>query len=225
MEALPFHTLTRESAFYFIRHGESDANARGVVQGTSESSLSARGRKQAAAAGKWCARRGIDRIYSSPLGRAQETARIIGRHCKQEYQVHELAHEIDTGVFSNKTWHEVVAEYPQEYREFRVKSWEAVPEAERIANLLARARRYWQHLIDEANSGACNIATVSHGGIMQWLLKASMGMRTEWMPLIPIRNCAICMLYVRPEAYAEKESADQVRGAYHAWQHINLVPY
>lgn len=223
MKSIPFHTLRTESYFYFIRHGESVGNASGVVQGHAESPLSRRGKMQAQAAGKWCARERFDVIYSSPIGRAQETAHIIAARCKVPCHTHELAREIDTGAFSNMTWQEVRDAYPKEYRRFRVESWEAVPKAEKIATLSARARDYWQHLIAHANGGTPRIATVAHGGILQWFIKASMGAAETWMPLIPARNCAIFMLHVRPESYSATEGTRH--GAYCAWRYMNFVPY
>src|SRR5919202_1858421 len=62
-----------------IRHGQSTANATGVWQGQMEFPLSEEGREQARLAGRALAGERIDAIYSSPLGRAFETAEIIAR--------------------------------------------------------------------------------------------------------------------------------------------------
>lgn len=197
---VPFASLTDKSRFYFIRHGQSVANRGGIIQGHAESPLSPRGRRQAVAAGRWFGRQHIDAIFTSPLGRAAQTAEAIARRCRVKPIVHAAVCEIDTGVFSNKTWREAEREYPLACRRFRVESWEAVPQAERISALMARAAAYWEHLIETANNGARRIVTVTHGGMLQWLIKATMG-GTTWMPLIPAANCAIFALYARPESY------------------------
>lgn len=199
--SVPLKALTGKSYFYFLRHGQSIANRSGIIQGHAESPLSPQGRRQAAAAGRWMRRRGrIDAVRTSPLGRAMETAHIVGRRCGVEPVVHDAVCEIDTGVFSNKNWREVERDHPVACRRFRIESWEAVPQAERIPALMARAAAYWEHLIEVANSGTRRIVTVTHGGMLQWLIKATMGSAT-WMPLIPAANCAIFMLYARPETY------------------------
>ena len=60
-----------------MRHGQTVANARRVVQGLRDFPLDATGRAQAAALGAWLADKGIDRVLSSPLQRASETAGIV----------------------------------------------------------------------------------------------------------------------------------------------------
>src|SRR3712207_5925961 len=62
-----------------IRHGQSTANATGVWQGQMEFPLSECGRWQARRVGRALAGERFDGLYSSPLGRASETAEIIAR--------------------------------------------------------------------------------------------------------------------------------------------------
>lgn len=64
-----------------IRHGETDWNAGGLLQGLSDVPLNRRGRGQARHAGRMLADRGWQRVYSSPLGRAMGTAQIIADEC------------------------------------------------------------------------------------------------------------------------------------------------
>ncbi len=63
--------------FWFLRHGETDWNSKNLSQGNVEVPLNDRGRDQARAAAITLQRRGIRTVISSPLGRAEETARII----------------------------------------------------------------------------------------------------------------------------------------------------
>jgi broad specificity phosphatase PhoE len=61
-----------------VRHGETDANARGVLLGRAESSLSAEGRRQAALlADALATRSSSTRVISSPLSRTRATAEIL----------------------------------------------------------------------------------------------------------------------------------------------------
>jgi probable phosphoglycerate mutase len=66
-----------------VRHGQSDANAAGLVVGRSDSPLTDLGREQARAVGAALARqastagRPIARVVTSPLGRAVETGELI----------------------------------------------------------------------------------------------------------------------------------------------------
>jgi len=67
---------------YFIRHGESEANERGLFAGQKDNSiLTQKGRDQAIATAKEIISEGlkIDKIISSPLKRTLETAEIIAK--------------------------------------------------------------------------------------------------------------------------------------------------
>lgn len=63
--------------FYFLRHGETDDSAHGIVQGQRETLLNEEGRQTAREAARLLSPIRIGSIYSSPLRRAWETADII----------------------------------------------------------------------------------------------------------------------------------------------------
>ena len=91
-------------AIYFVRHGESEFNARHLVAGKTDQPLSRLGRDQAKAAAAWAKEQGIhfDVIVSSPLQRTLDTARLIadtyGYPHKQIVRMAELK-ERDCGEF------------------------------------------------------------------------------------------------------------------------------
>lgn len=77
---------------YFVRHGESEANAARVHQGSTEP-LSPRGREQARAVAQRVAGIDFDILISSPYVRALETARIISAATGKEIVQNELFSE------------------------------------------------------------------------------------------------------------------------------------
>lgn len=71
--------------FLIVRHGETDSNVAGIIQGQLDTDLNARGRRQAAQVGAALATVDIDEVYTSPLRRASDTARaIVEAHPKRE---------------------------------------------------------------------------------------------------------------------------------------------
>lgn len=62
---------------YFIRHGESQANLEGVYAGWNDTPLTDKGRDQARKAAESAKHLGIQKIISSDLERAYETAKIV----------------------------------------------------------------------------------------------------------------------------------------------------
>lgn len=64
---------------YVVRHGETDWNKQGRLQGQEDIPLNERGRAQALACGGALEKTRFQRIYTSPLSRARETAEKIAR--------------------------------------------------------------------------------------------------------------------------------------------------
>ena len=63
--------------FYFLRHGETPESRDGILQGQSETQLTAVGREMAETAGHRLSEIPLGSIYASPLKRAWRTASII----------------------------------------------------------------------------------------------------------------------------------------------------
>ncbi len=85
---------------YIVRHGETEWNMQGRFQGKLDSPLTNNGVRQAqnnALFFTTCLP--IDRIYSSPLGRAQATATILAQTLKCPLETVESLYEIDMGDF------------------------------------------------------------------------------------------------------------------------------
>jgi broad specificity phosphatase PhoE len=221
----PFQRLTKDTSFFFVRHGESVGNADHVIQGRWEYSLSEKGKDQARRTAGFFVQQFPDLLLTSPLRRARETAQIIGKSIGYggEPQTVDNLKELDTGIFSGYTFEEVPELYPEEWRRFRIESWESVPEAESVESLYGRAAAVWEYLIDTAEKGYRRIVSVTHGGLLQWIFRSSLGGHHDrWMPLIKGSNCGIFQLSAHPVNYdEERHPAD---GFYAEWRLVNHRP-
>jgi broad specificity phosphatase PhoE len=82
------------TTIYLLRHGESEANVRHVFSnGKLDLPLTALGRDQAARAGRWLQDKGITHVYSAPLLRAQQTARILAGLLGLDHAI--IVHDLD----------------------------------------------------------------------------------------------------------------------------------
>lgn len=68
-------------SFYFLHHGQTDWNDRGLLMGQQDIPLNRQGRQQAQEAGKVLAGLSIATLCYSPLLRAKETAEIVAMQC------------------------------------------------------------------------------------------------------------------------------------------------
>ena len=84
--------------FIYLRHGETDWNARLLAQGRSDIELNARGVAQAGQAACTLEGRGIDAIVASPLGRPDPTPRIVAARHDLPVLTEPLLQEVSFGV-------------------------------------------------------------------------------------------------------------------------------
>jgi len=155
---------------YLLRHGQTDANALGIIDGkTPNMPLNKAGLKQAEITAKTLSQTVFHRIYTSHALRARQTAQIIfDHHIPTVFgKIQENFAEINFGVLEGLSFNEEVqksyADLLKIYRETPSKC--AFPEGESIADALSRVSRgvlkiFVEHYQDE------NVLIVSHGGTM-----------------------------------------------------------
>lgn len=68
--------MEQETQIYFLRHGQTNNNKEGRMQGRVDIPLNEVGRAQARCAAQRLKGIGFDAVYSSPLSRAVETAQL-----------------------------------------------------------------------------------------------------------------------------------------------------
>lgn len=92
----------KESSFYFMRHGQTDWNARQILMGQKDIPLNNLGKEQAKKAIQQVQDLQIKTIYTSPLIRALETAEIIATALNIELIILENLKEVDFGIYEGK---------------------------------------------------------------------------------------------------------------------------
>jgi broad specificity phosphatase PhoE len=99
-------------AIWLARHGETDANAEGRVQGSIDPPLNERGREQARALAAEVAGLGLRALYTSNLERARETAAIVGAALGLEPRVDERFAESFRGEWEGRLIADIKREQP-----------------------------------------------------------------------------------------------------------------
>lgn len=140
------------TTLYLIRHAEP--LLRGVFLGSTDPGLSDRGRAEA--------RRKLGSleaasIYSSPLKRAQETARVIP--CATPPVLLDGLREMSFGEWEGLTWAEIETRYP-EVAERKVHAWMTVtpPGGETWLDFASRVG----HALESVRQGPFPVAVVAH---------------------------------------------------------------
>lgn len=164
-----------------VRHGQSTANATGVWQGQLDYPLSDLGREQAAGAGRALRGTRLDAVYTSPLLRASETARILASEAGYGGEILGLPglQERHGGSLQGKSWAEQEAENPEFARKFlsipEEERWSLVG-AETDEEIIARFSGAVDEILSRHGGGGTALA-VSHGGVMRAYLRDLFGER------------------------------------------------
>src|SRR3954463_9386780 len=157
-----------------VRHGATNATAEDRFSGSSGAELSEEGRWQAARLGERLSRQAFTAVYSSPLSRALDTARIVAGHVGLQPRVRDALREIGHGHWEGLRREDVEREHAAEYA-----TWEADPftfapaGGESGVAVLARALPVVRDLV-AAHPGE-RVLVVSHKATLRLVLSSLLG--------------------------------------------------
>ena len=174
-----------------VRHAESTGNAEDRLQGQDDFPLSERGRRQASRLRDRFESEGYvpTHIYSSPLSRTLETARIASAGWDLPITEWDDLMETDIGVFSGLTWDDVQARFPEMARLFaETRNMDVVEGAETFEQRTERGSRVVDRVMAE-HTNDDRVLVFSHGGIMQYQIARVLGSKRVWG--LSVRNTAM----------------------------------
>jgi probable phosphoglycerate mutase len=162
---------------YYIRHGETDWNAEGKLQGALDVPLNDLGRRQAACAGAILAalftRDGRSEsalaFIASPLGRARSTMELVRGSLKlppHDYGIDDRLREIGYGQWEGSTLAQMQAADPELFARRQAEKWTVSPPGgESYVEVQARVSDWYRTL-------TADTVAVAHGGTARALMVA-----------------------------------------------------
>jgi len=161
-------TITR---LLLVRHAATTATEEGRFSGSTGVELSDEGRRQAARLGGRLWRQNITALYSSPLSRALDTARIIAADCGLSPVTRDALREIDHGHWEGRTREDVEAQFGAEYAAWEADPFTFAPEGgESGVAVLARALPEIRAIVT-AHPGE-QVLVVSHKATLRLVLSS-----------------------------------------------------
>ena len=146
---------------YMVRHGQTDWNTQNRRQGQHDILLNEIGRRQAEELAKRINDLKIDKIYTSDLSRAIETAEIINRELNKEIIIDRRIREFDFGTVDGMFKDEITPEIRYNL-EFHPEKYGAEPKYE----IFKRVKSFFDELKEQ--NGYYLI--VSHGGTLHMIM-------------------------------------------------------
>lgn len=221
-------TTARFVRLVLVRHGESQWNAAGILQGHGGPGLTPRGREQAAATARMLTRGhpSLAAVARSDLPRVAETAAPTEELVPVAAQVDERLREIDVGSWSGLTRTQAAAADPERYAAWAGGQDVAPGGGETFAELRARVVAGLSDVVAGLGSRAEESATVvvfTHGGPIRVAVAAALGLPVGGHRSVkPVGNCAVSVLDV-PGAGALADGAAHLV-AYNRIGHLALGP-
>lgn len=185
----------RSTRITLVRHGETDWNVAGRLQGQLQIPLNRRGRAQAEALATHLRDTQIDAVYSSDLLRALQTAQVIVRHSGHEIHEDGRLREWDLGVLVGLC--QAQAELEQPYavrirRDYLVD--EPIPGGESIRRRFERVIRAVSEIA--ARHQGESVLVVSHGGPLGDCYRRAVGKDIAERMRIDLRNASINQVHI-----------------------------
>jgi broad specificity phosphatase PhoE len=182
-----------------VRHGETAWNRERRFQGWRDVPLSADGRVQAERTARALARSGAARVYTSPLGRARETAAEIAKPSGLGVVADEAFKEISFGAWEGMTLDEVEARFGELHAAWRTEPHRVrFPAGEDLATAGARALGGLARLA-AAHAGQ-TVVLVTHGVIVRLIVLQALGLGPERLWVVHATPAGISEIEYRPDA-------------------------
>jgi broad specificity phosphatase PhoE len=157
-----------------VRHGETEWNVQLREMGQLDSPLTRRGVQQAEALGRRLSRIGFDVLFSSDLGRAAQTAEIIGTICQKPVNLDPGLRERHMGIFQGLTREEISKKYPEQLTAYeRAGFMDVIPDGESAQERTDRSARVLTEIASRHPEQT--VVVVTHGGFLTGFLTFVLG--------------------------------------------------
>lgn len=163
--------LTR---IYLIRHGETTWNSERRYQGTLNSPLSEAGWDQSYRTRDVLRDASLQAIYSSPLPRAQDTAKVIAEPHGLPVMTANGLSEIQVGEWEGLTVSEIEARYAEAVQQwYKEPHFARIPGGETIQEMRTRAVAAFDEI--RSRHEGQTVAVIAHGGVNKSIILTALG--------------------------------------------------
>lgn len=184
---------------YIMRHGETDWNLEVRLQGCADILLNENGRKLAVVTGQALKDVEFAAVFSSPLSRAMETARLVLGERKTPIIPEKRIQEIGFGEWEGRRCGKEFNEVPREQMLHffsDTENYTAPPGGEDLSELLGRTRDFYEELVHTPQYEDSNILISSHGAACRALMQSVYKDGDFWQGSLP-KNCSVTVVEVK----------------------------
>ncbi|MDE6432880.1 MAG: histidine phosphatase family protein [Lachnospiraceae bacterium] len=157
---------------YIVRHGETVWNAKNLLQGSTDIELNEYGRAVAGETGENLEDVHFDKIYSSPLIRAYETACLIRGHRNIPIIRDERLKELCFGINEGKDFKKLLGDENSPFHYFfkQPDQYRAPEHGETLEHICERAAEFMTEVIEPQVKNLERVMIVAHGAMNKALM-------------------------------------------------------
>ncbi|TSC82047.1 MAG: putative phosphoglycerate mutase [Parcubacteria group bacterium Gr01-1014_20] len=162
---------------FVIRHGQTELNKKGIINGHIDDVLAPEGIEQAKNAAPFLPKT-IKHIYSSSLARAKETAKILNETLNVPVTFHDELREVNFGILNGTPF------LDEHKKRHKMLNYDWRPSGESFEEVKTRVLKFLEKI--KENDGDEEALLVAHGGIIRLLHFLEFG-----KPLDEIENTSL----------------------------------
>ncbi len=189
---------------YIVRHGKTQWNLEKRLQGSADIQLNEDGRELARISGEALKDTHFDRIYSSPLSRAYETACLFRGNRPLEIIRDQRLSELNFGDYEGKTLDSLMEDDACSFRYFFSQPHLYTPPAngETLEHLCMRAADFMEHEILPLQNTCERVMIVAHGAMNKALMTyvKKQDLSQFWSGGLQ-RNCNVIILELNHDTF------------------------
>ena len=185
----------------FLRHGQAENNTKRILAGRTEGvPLTKTGVEQAERIAKYLKHMDISAIYSSPIERASNTAKIVADYNSLSYELDDRLIEIEMGKFTRMNYDDMFAKYGNVFLKF----YENDPiiakcEVETFAEVQKRVLDMVGYIVKKHKNQ--NVVLVTHMDPIKSMLSTVMDLKPKTLFELIIANASLTIVKEQDEKF------------------------
>jgi len=186
----------------FLRHGQAENNTKRILAGRTEGvPLTKTGVEQAEGIAKYLKHMDISAIYSSPIERASNTAKIVADYNSLNYELDDRLIEIEMGKFTRMNYDDMFAKHGNVFLKF----YENDPiiakcEVETFAEVQKRVIDIVEYIVKKHKNQ--NVVLVTHMDPIKSMISTIMDLKPKTLFELIIANASLTIVKEQDEKFS-----------------------
>jgi len=186
----------------FLRHGQAENNTKRILAGRTEGvPLTKTGVEQAERIAKYLKHMDVSAIYSSPIERASNTAKIVADYNSLNYELDDRLIEIEMGKFTRMNYDDMFAKYGNVFLKF----YENDPiiakcEVETFAEVQKRVIDMVEYIVKKHKNQ--NVVLVTHMDPIKSMISTIMDLKPKTLFELIIANASLTIVKEQDEKFS-----------------------